>query len=135
MSASRLLSEQQFHDTQAATRAERFADLASLRFRDADYLDHESWIRAAFAMLGDVSGKRVLDYGCGHGMASVVLARHGADVTGFDLSPGYVDEARRRAVANEVAANFCEANAEELPFPDRSFDTVWGSAILHHLDL
>jgi SAM-dependent methyltransferase len=135
MSATRLLAEQQFHDTQAAGRATRFADLASLRFRDTDYLDHETWIGPAFAMLGDIRGKDVLDYGCGHGMASVVLARHGARVTGFDLSAGYVDEARRRAAANEVVATFLQADAEKLPFARESFDAIWGSAILHHLDL
>jgi SAM-dependent methyltransferase len=135
MPAGRLLAEQQFHDAQAADRSARFADMASLRFRDADYLDHETWIRPAFAMLGDVRGKRVLDYGCGHGMASVVLARRGALVTGFDLSAGYVEEARRRAAANEVVAYFRQADAEDLPFADQSFDAVWGCAILHHLDL
>ena len=135
MTAGRLLAEQHFHDAQAAERAARFADLAGLRFRDADYLDHETWIRPAFDMLGDVRGRPVLDYGCGHGMASVVLARRGAVVTGFDLSAGYVGEARRRAAANEVAAEFRQADAEALPFPDRSFDAVWGCEILHHLDL
>lgn len=135
MSAPRLLAEQQFHDDQAAGRLDRFTDLASLRFRDADYLDHETWIRPAFAMLGDIDGARVLDYGCGHGMASVVLARSGARVTGFDLSAGYVAEARRRAVANEVVADFVQADAEDLPFANGSFDAVWGCAILHHLDL
>jgi SAM-dependent methyltransferase len=135
ISDRRIEHERQFHDSQAATRAERFADLASLRFRDADYLDHETWIRPAFNRLGDLCGKRVLDYGCGHGMASVVLARHGADVTGFDLSTGYVEEARRRAAANEVEAEFLQADAEHLPFDDHSFDAVWGCAILHHLDL
>jgi len=131
----RLLHEQRFHDTQAAERAERFADLASLRFRDADYLDHESWIRPAIEMLGDVTGKRVLDFGCGHGMAATVFARRGATVTGIDVSKGYVEEARRRAIANEVVAEFIQADAEMLPFPDASFDAVWGSAILHHLDM
>ena len=134
----RLQSEQQFHDAQAADRAGRFADLASLRFRDADYLDHESWIRPAFDMLGDlgdVAGKRVLDYGCGHGMAAVVLARRGASVAGIDVSKGYLEEARRRATANEVVAEFIQADAEMLPFPDASFDAIWGSAILHHLDI
>ena len=133
--ADRLTAEQQFHDAQAAERADRFADLSSLRFRDAAYLDHETWIRPAFDLLGDVRGKAVLDYGCGHGMASVVLARRGARVTGFDLSPGYVAEARRRALANEVTPEFRQADAENLPFADRSFDAVWGCAILHHLDL
>jgi SAM-dependent methyltransferase len=135
MTAGRLLAEQHFHDAQAAGRAARFSDLASLRFRDADYLDHETWVRPAFELLGDVRGKHVLDYGCGHGMAAVVLARRGAVVSGFDLSAGYVDEARRRARANEVAAEFRQADAEALPFADRSFDAVWGCAVLHHLDL
>ena len=79
--ADRLAAEQQFHNAQAAGRAGRFADVARLRFRDADYLDHETWIRPAMEMLGDVRGKDVLDHGCGHGMASVVLARRGARVT------------------------------------------------------
>ncbi len=48
------------------------------------------------ARLGDVAGLPVLDYGCGHGMAAVVLARRGAHVMAFDLSPGYLTEARRR---------------------------------------
>jgi SAM-dependent methyltransferase len=135
ISDSRILTERVFHDAQAAERAARFANLTSLRFRDADYLDHETWIRPAFERLGDVNGKRVLDYGCGHGMASVVLARRGADVTGFDLSTGYVEEARQRAIANEVDAEFLQADAEHLPFDDNSFDAFWGCAILHHLDL
>jgi SAM-dependent methyltransferase len=131
----RLLTEQLFHDQQAAGRASRFATDSALRFRDVEYLDHEPWIRPAFDSLGDVSGKRVLDYGCGHGMASVVLARRGAFVTGIDLSPRYIAEARRRAAANEVVVEFRTADAEQLPFPDCSFDAVWGCAILHHLDL
>jgi SAM-dependent methyltransferase len=133
--ADRIASEELFHDAQAADRAARFAEPSTLRFSDDDYLDHEPWIRPAFAMLGDVRGRHVLDYGCGHGMAAVVLARHGARVTGFDLSAGYVGEARRRAAANGVSAVFRQADAERLPFPDRSFDAAWGCAILHHLDL
>ena len=133
--AERLLAEREFHDAQAAERARRFADFTALRVRDADYLDHEPWIRPAMDLLGDVRGKDVLDYGCGHGMAAIVLARRGALVTGFDLSPGYVAEAKRRAAANEVEAHFQVANAEHLPFPDSSFDAIWGCAILHHLDL
>jgi SAM-dependent methyltransferase len=132
----RLLAEQLFHDRQAAGRAESYrAGRADLRFTDADYLDHETWVRPAFESLGDVRGKRVLDYGCGHGMAAVVLARHEAVVTAFDLSPGYVREAARRAAANGVRVECLVANGEALPFPDRSFDAVWGCAILHHLDL
>ena len=127
--------EEEFHDQQAAERASRLSNWKQLRFHDADYLDHESWIRPAFEKLGPLDGKTVLDYGCGHGMAAVVLARQGAEVTGFDLSGGYVAEAQCRAMANEVTAQFVQANAESLPFENESFDAVWGSAILHHLDL
>ena len=92
-------------------------------------------MRPAFAALGDLRGKSALDYGCGHAMAAVTMARAGANVTAFDLSPGYVAEARERAAANGVSVECVTADGEELPFPDACFDAVWGNAILHHLDL
>jgi 2-polyprenyl-3-methyl-5-hydroxy-6-metoxy-1,4-benzoquinol methylase len=130
----RLLAELIFHDEQARERASYFRLHADeLRFDDAAYLDHETWIRPAFAQLGPLQGKRVLDYGCGHGMASVVMARAGAIVNAFDLSPRYVKEAELRARANRVNAIFRTADAEHLPYADESFDAIWGNAILHHL--
>jgi SAM-dependent methyltransferase len=132
----RRASEQLFHDRQAADRAETFrSGRADLRFDDASYLEHETWIRPAMAKLGDLRGKSALDYGCGHGMAAVVLARAGAAVTAFDLSPGYVAETRERAAVNGVTVTCTVADGEELPFPDAVFEAVWGNAILHHLDL
>jgi SAM-dependent methyltransferase len=132
----RLRSEQAFHDRQARDRAATFALRPdALCFADDTYLDHETWIRPAFNRLGDVSGQRVLDLGCGHGMAAIVLARRGACVTALDLSPGYLDEARTRARANHTAVAFLRADGERLPFADAAFDAVWANAVLHHLDL
>jgi SAM-dependent methyltransferase len=132
----RRTSELLFHDRQAAERARVFeAGAADLRFDSEEYLDHETWVRPAFALLGELRGKRVLDFGCGPGMAAVALARAGARVTALDLSPGYVNEARARAGANGVSVECVTADGEDLPFPDASFDAVWGNAILHHLDL
>lgn len=131
----RLHAERRFHDGQAAERARTLSAADALRFADADYLDHETWVRPAFARLGPLAGKSALDYGCGHGMAAVVLARAGATVSAFDLSPGYVREAQARAAANGVRVTCVAAAGEELPFADGSFDAVWGNAILHHLDL
>jgi SAM-dependent methyltransferase len=132
----RRTSEQLFHDRQAADRAGSFrSGRADLRFDDDAYLGHETWVRPAFARLGDLRGKSALDYGCGHGMAAVVLARAGAAVTAFDLSPGYAAEARERARANGVDVRVVVADGEEMPFPGGSFDVAWGNAVLHHLDL
>ena len=119
----RIQSEQIFHDRQAEERGESFrTGRADLRFDDADYLNHETWIRPAFAQLGDVRGKAILDYGCGHGMAAVVLARAGARARAFDLSPGYVAEAKLRAAVNGVSVDIRVADAEHLPYADASFD-------------
>ncbi|MBM4071881.1 MAG: class I SAM-dependent methyltransferase [Planctomycetes bacterium] len=128
--------EQVFHDRQAWERAtDQRRRGRSLAFDDDTYLDHETWVRPALARLGNVSGRPVLDFGCGHGMAAVVLARRGARVTAFDLSHGYLDEARNRARQNHVAIDFVRADGERLPFADQAFEAIWGSAILHHLDL
>jgi SAM-dependent methyltransferase len=134
ISMTRLRAEQLFHDEQAARRRPALAR-AELRFADDAYLDHESWVRPAMKQLGDVRGRRVLDLGCGHGMAAVVLARGGALVTGLELSGGYLAEAKARAEANGAAIAWVQGDAENLPFADRSFDAIWGHAILHHLDL
>src|SRR5437762_2852850 len=112
----RLRRERDFHDCQARARAGTFArEPQRLCFSDADYLDHETWVRPAFARLGEVRDKHVLDWGCGHGMAAVVLARRGAAVTACDLSPGYVAESTARARANSVAVHCCVADAQRLP--------------------
>src|SRR5438046_2083286 len=132
----RLLSEREFHDRQAQLRTATFAPgFDFYRFADEDYLDHETWIRPAFKQLGDVTATNVLDFGCGHGMAAIVLARRGARVTALDLSPGYLSEARQRAAVNGAQVLFVQADGERLPFADGSFDRIWGNAILHHLDL
>jgi len=136
LATDRLHAEQAFHDRQAGLRTATFQIQPSALHVDVDsYLDHETWIRPAFAQLGDVSGRDVLDFGCGHGMAAVTLAKLGARVTAFDLSPGYLHEARRRAEANRVSINFTQADGDQLPFANESFDRIWGNAILHHIDL
>lgn len=89
----------------------------------------------AYALLGDVRAKRVLDLGCGSGENSVVLARRGAKVLGLDLSEALIQLARRRMEAHGEASEFCAASAHQLPLKDQSIDVVFGIAILHHLDL
>jgi 2-polyprenyl-3-methyl-5-hydroxy-6-metoxy-1,4-benzoquinol methylase len=86
--------------------------------------------------LGDLTDRRILEYGCGLGQLSVVLARSGARVTTFDLSEGSIEVARKRAELNGVAdrIEFHVTGGEDLPFESGSFDLAIGKAILHHLD-
>jgi ubiquinone/menaquinone biosynthesis C-methylase UbiE len=136
LTGERLQREQAFHDRQARERWETWAGREQgLFFEDRSYLDHEPWIGPALDWLGEVRGLPVLDLGCGHGMAAVVLARRGAQVTGLDLSRGYLQEARARANINQVGIHWVQASGEYLPFADASFARIWGNAILHHLDV
>jgi SAM-dependent methyltransferase len=126
--------EQRFHDRQAARRAAALGDDPRKWWVDEEaYLDHETWLRPAWARLELRAGQKVLDYGCGHGMAAVMLARRGAEVFAVDISAGYITEASRRATLNGVVVRCVQADGEALPFPDASFDCVWGHAIVHHL--
>jgi len=108
-----------------------------LRFEDGAYLDHESWVRDTFALLGDLRGRRLLDYGTGEGLSAVVLARLGGEVFAFDIARGNVELARRRARANGVESrvHLQQMAGEALAYRDGAFDAVYGNAILHHVDL
>jgi SAM-dependent methyltransferase len=90
--------------------------------------------RAAIA--ADVSGKDVLEYGCGATGHAADLASRGARVVGVDIAPAAIELARERAAATpHLPLRFEVGDAENLPFPDGSFDRVCGSGILHHLDI
>ncbi len=86
--------------------------------------------------LGDLHGMQVIEYGCGLGKLTVLLARSGAQVTAFDLSEASVEVARKRArmVGVEDRITFTIAPGEYLPFDDASFDIAFGKAVLHHLE-
>ena len=83
--------------------------------------------------LGDLGGLRVLELGCGAGKLAVLLAKSGAHVTAFDLSPESVRLTRKRAAANDVELECLVSAGEYLPFVSDRFDVVIGKSILHHL--
>jgi SAM-dependent methyltransferase len=79
-------------------------------------------------------GRQALELGCGTGVFLEKVARCGAEIRGIDLSSDLLAKARAR-VGHLARVVVEEGNAEALPYPDRSFDAVYGSSILHHLDL
>lgn len=90
----------------------------------------------AFFVLGDLSGKTVVDLGCGSGKNLIPLIQRGAQVIGIDLSPELIELARARlAEAALRRADLCVASAYETNLPEGVADVVLCAAILHHLEL
>ena len=73
------------------------------------------------AEAGDVTGKRILDLGCGEGRFSRILAQRGGRTVGIDPIRRLVKEAQRHASGVE---RYAMASGEQLPFADQSFDAV-----------
>lgn len=71
-------------------------------------------------LAGNVQNKSCLDVGCGEGRFSRMLAARGATVAGIDPVPAHIASASLK----HPEGNYLEAFAENLPFPDKSFDLV-----------
>jgi SAM-dependent methyltransferase len=72
-------------------------------------------------------GMTVLDVASGTGNAALPAAAAGAKVTASDFTPELLDEGRGRAEAAGLTLDWTEADAEQLPFADASFDVVMSS--------
>jgi ubiquinone/menaquinone biosynthesis C-methylase UbiE len=120
--------------TAAMTAPPASTDLAAVKARQ-----HGAWSSGDYAVVGttlqivgeelcealDVrAGQKVLDVAAGNGNVSLAAARRWCEVTATDYVPALLERARARAGADGLKMAFREADAEALPFPDRSFDVV-----------
>ena len=85
---------------------------------------------AVLAALGPVTGRRVLDAGCGPGLYLRELLGRGAEVAAFDASPVMVRLARRRAAGRVRIGR--AVLGEPLPYPDRAFDLIVCALAIHY---
>ena len=76
--------------------------------------------------------RRLLEIGCGAGYDAYEFARFGADYTGIDLVPENIHRTKVHLGLYGLKADVREADAEDLPFPDSSFDVVFSNGVLHH---
>lgn len=70
------------------------------------------------------SDERVLDVACGTGNLAIPAARTGAQVTGVDIAPNLVAQAKARAAAEKLPIKFEVGDAEQLPYDNAAFDTT-----------
>ena len=92
----------------------------------------KEWHIPLAADFSSSKGKRVLEIGCGLGTDGVQFAKAGAEYTGVDLTEAAVDLAQQNFAQRGLSATFQTADAEELDFPDASFDLVYSHGVLHH---
>jgi len=83
-----------------------------------------------------VRGKRILDFGCGNGRYTFNIAELGAnEVVGIDVSPAMIEIANRELKNREIEkVIFLEADGNNLPFGDNSFDIVFSNFVFHHFE-
>ncbi len=118
-------------------------------FHNREFADHaRSEISGFYSVMGEctgyfldqirrrAAGAAVLEYGCGPGTHAFRVAQQARHVTGIDISETAIEQARAKAARNSVSnIEFHVMDAENLTFPDSSFDLVIGRSIVHHLDV
>jgi SAM-dependent methyltransferase len=110
------------------------ADLAAVKTKQ-----HLAWSAGDYAVVGTTlqivgeslcealdlrAGERVLDVAAGNGNATLAAARRWCDVVSTDYVPALLERGRARASADGLPVKFEQADAENLPYADRSFDVV-----------
>jgi len=109
----------------AASEEEYFARYSAFRYR-------KEWHIPRLVPFASARGKKVLEIGCGNGADGAMFASHGADYTGVDLTEAAVDATRRHLATRHLPGTAHIDNAEQLSFPDASFDIVYSWGVLHH---
>lgn len=103
-----------------------FDDLDDYRFDKLHYLPQ-------LVDFASFKGQRLLEVGCGIGTDLVRFARGGARVTGVDLAQTAIDLARKNFELHGVAPEELRvANGEALPYPDATFDVVYGHGVIQY---
>lgn len=105
---------------------QRYANVSRLRYELEPYLPE-------FAKFAEARGKDVLEVGVGMGSDHQMLAMAGPrSLHGVDLTERAIDHTRARFRAFGLTSHLLVGNAEDLPFPDASFDFVYSWGVIHH---
>jgi SAM-dependent methyltransferase len=123
--------EEVFHDAWAQTEAAGRIDV-----RNANEACTAPELRYIHRRLGDVTGRKILDIGCGRGETSVYFALKGAAVTALDISSGMLKLTSELAQRNRTALRVVQADAHSLGLAaTEQFDVIHAANVLHHVNL
>lgn len=123
--------ERAFHDNYADTLDWDKPLSENLSYdRDAYGLETEEYF---LQKLGNVTGKKLLDIGSGHGNTAFNLAKKGAIVYSIDIAPKLIEGCKYRSQKNNIPVDFKVMDASCLTFPDETFDIIVGFRTIHHL--
>jgi len=123
------LREKEFHNELQSKSEGRFENI----FYKALYNMYEDFNVYASEK---AKNKIVLDYGCGTGSATQKIASlKPAKLFGIDISEVSINKAIEKAQTSDLQINYSVDNCEETKFKAETFDLIFGSGILHHLNL
>jgi ubiquinone biosynthesis O-methyltransferase len=91
------------------------------------------WHYEAIKLCNDISGRKVLEAGCGRGDFSIYLSQKSAYVDGFDFSEAAIEIAKKKALFMNAIVNFFVANAQDLPIENDLYDIIFSCECLEHL--
>lgn len=118
------------HDARVVDQFTRWAE----RFADEPIHAEADAMARLLAIAAVEPGDRVLDVACGPGIVACEIARGGAQVTGVDLTPAMIAQARARQASLGLAnLDWQVADATRLPFADGAFDVVVTRYSFHHM--
>ena len=100
------------------------------KFREQRY--RTQWHIPLFVPFAEMKGQSVLEIGIGNGADATMIASNGGIYTGADLTEAALDATRRHFEVLGLTGTFRKENAEQLSFPDASFDVVYSHGVLHH---
>ena len=123
------IREKKFHNNLQSKKGERFENI----FYKAIYNVNEDFLNY---LRKNVENSEVLDYGCGTGSSIEKIVKFKPkNITGIDISEISINKAKERAKQLKIEVNFNVDNCEKTKFKNDSFDIVYGTGILHHLQI
>jgi ubiquinone/menaquinone biosynthesis C-methylase UbiE len=114
--------------------AVRYQKGVNFPFDRVDYGIVNGLTESDLSLIGNVSGKKVVELGCGAANCGIALAKQGAIVTCVDISEKQIEFAKENATRENVDIRFIISDIEEINLPEAEYDVVISMAALGYIE-